>query len=303
MKILVTGSTGLIGSALVQHLKGEGHAVTRLLRSRVSPGEKGFLWDVQSGTLYAKPLEGLDAVVHLAGENIGAGRWSLTRKAIIRDSRVRGTRLLSETLARLEQPPKVLVCASAMGFYGDRRDETLNEKSSGGTGFLPELCREWEAASEAAAAKGIRVVHLRIGLVLSAEGGALKRMLPPFKLGVAGRLGSGEQFMSWVALDDLVGVIEHAITHNSLAGPVNAATPNPVTNQEFTKTLGRVLGRPTIFPVPAFAVRLLFGEMGDALLLSSARLEPTRLTASGFMFRYPELEPALRYVLNKPAAL
>lgn len=300
MNILVTGPTGLIGSALVQHLNGEGHAVTRLLRNRVSPGEKGILWDIQSGTLDPQSLEGLDAVVHLAGENIGAGRWTLTRKATIRDSRVKGTRLLSETLARLEQPPKVLVCASAMGIYGDRGDEILNEDSSAGTGFLSDLCREWEAASESAAAKGIRVVHLRIGLVLSADGGALKKMLPPFKLGVGGRLGSGKQFMSWIALDDLVGVIEHAITHGTLAGPVNAATPNPVTNQDFTKTLGRVLGRPTVLPVPSLAVRLLFGEMGDALLLASARLEPARLAASGYQFHYPELEPALRHVLGLP---
>lgn len=301
MKILVTGPTGLIGSALVQHLKVEGHAVTRLLRSRVSPGEKGILWDIQSGTLDPKPLERLDAVVHLAGENIGAGRWTLTRKAILRDSRVKGTRLLCETLARLASPPKVLVCASAMGFYGDRGDEILNEESAPGSGFLAELCGEWEAASEPAAEKGIRVVRLRIGLVLSAEGGALKQMLPPFKMGVGGRLGSGKQYMSWIALDDLVGVIEHVIRNDTLAGPVNAATPNPATNHEFTRTLGLVLRRPTIFPVPAFAVRLLFGEMGDALLLSSARLEPARLSASGFQFHYPDLEAALRYILNKPA--
>ena len=301
MKILVTGSTGLIGSTLAQHLSGEGHTVIRLLRARARPGEKGILWDIQMGTLDPQPLEGLDAVVHLAGENIAAGRWTLTRKAIIRDSRVKGTRLLSETLGRLTQPPKVLVCASAMGYYGDRGDELLTEDSASGSGFLAELCREWEAASEPAAARGIRVVHLRIGLVLSAEGGALKQMLPPFKLGVGGRLGNGKQYMSWIALDDLVGVIEHALTHDTLVGPVNAASPNPVTNLEFTKTLGRVLGRPTVFPVPSLAVRLLFGEMGDALLLSSARLEPVRLAASGFVFRYPQLEDALRYLLRMPA--
>jgi len=301
MKILVTGSTGLIGSALAQHLSGEGHTVIRLLRARARPGEKGILWDIQMGTLDPQPLEGLDAVVHLAGENIAAGRWTLTRKAIIRDSRVKGTRLLSETLGRLTQPPKVLVCASAMGYYGDRGDELLTEDSASGSGFLAELCREWEAASEPAAARGIRVVHLRIGLVLSAEGGALKQMLPPFKLGVGGRLGNGKQYMSWIALDDLVGVIEHALTHDTLVGPANAATPHPVTNLEFTKTLGRVLGRPAVFPVPSFAVRLLFGEMGDALLLSSARLEPVRLAASGFVFRYPQLEDALRYLLRMPA--
>jgi hypothetical protein len=302
MKILVTGSTGLIGSALAQHLSGEGHTVIRLLRARARPGEKGILWDIQMGTLDPQPLEGLDAVVHLAGENIAAGRWTLTRKAIIRDSRVKGTRLLSETLGRLTQPPKVLVCASAMGYYGDRGDELLTEDSASGSGFLAELCREWEAASEPAAARGIRVVHLRIGLVLSAEGGALKQMLPPFKLGVGGRLGNGKQYMSWIALDDLVGVIEHALTHDTLVGPANAATPHPVTNLEFTKTLGRVLGRPAVFPVPSFAVRLLFGEMGDALLLSSARLEPARLAASGFVFRYPQLEDALRCLLRKPSS-
>lgn len=301
MKILVTGSTGLIGSALAQHLSGESHTVIRLLRARARPGEKGILWDIQTGTLDPEPLEAFDAVVHLAGENIASGRWTLTRKAMIRDSRVKGTRLLSETLGRLTQPPKVLVCASAMGFYGDRGDEILNEDSSGGTGFLPDLCREWEAASEPAAAKGIRVVKLRIGIVLSAEGGALKQMLVPFKLGVGGRLGNGKQYMSWIALDDLVGVIEHALTRDTLQGPVNTATPHPVTNLEFTKTLGRVLHRPTLFPVPAFAARLLFGEMGDALLLSSARLEPARLAASGFVFRYPLLEDALRNLLRMPA--
>ncbi|MFB3923617.1 MAG: TIGR01777 family oxidoreductase [Terriglobia bacterium] len=301
MKFLITGSTGFIGSALVRHLREEGHAVVPLLRTRVRPGEKGILWDIQSGTLDPRAVEGFDVVVHLAGESIGAGRWTLTRKATLRHSRVKGTRLLAETLASLAHPPKVLVCASAMGFYGDRGDEILTEESSAGTGFLAELCQEWEAASEPAAEKGIRVTRLRIGLVLGAEGGALKQMLPPFRFGVGGRLGSGRQFMSWIALDDLVAVIEHAVTHDSLAGAVNAAAPNPVTNREFTTALGRVLDRPTIFPVPSLAVRILFGEMGDALLLSSARLAPARLLASGFQFRYPELEAALRHALHKPA--
>jgi uncharacterized protein (TIGR01777 family) len=301
MKILVSGSTGLIGSALLSHLTGEGHAVTRLLRARVSPGEKGILWDIPTGTLDPRPLEGLDAVVHLAGESIGAGRWTLNRKIRIRESRVRGTRLLAETLAALARPPQVLVCASAMGFYGDRGDEVLNEDSAPGSGFLAELCGAWEAASEPAAEKGIRVVRLRIGLVLSADGGALKRMLPPFQLGVGGRLGSGQQYMSWIALDDLVRVVEHALTHDTMRGAVNAASPSPVTNREFTATLGRVLRRPTIFPVPAFALRLLFGEMGEALLLASARLEPARLLSSGFEFQYPELEAALRHTLHRRA--
>lgn len=297
MKILVSGSTGLIGSALTSFLTIEGHLVLRLLRARVHPGERGILWDVPSGTLDPQPLEGLDAVVHLAGENIGADRWTPARKALIRDSRVKGTRLLCETLARLQNPPRVLVCASAMSFYGDRGDEVLREDSSFGSGFLAELCREWEAASALAAEKGTRVVKLRMGMVLSAAAGALKQMLQPFKLGVGGRIGSGKQYMSWIAIDDLVRVIPHALTCEALNGPLNAVSPNPVTNLEFTRTLGRVLHRPTVFPVPAFVLRLRFGEMVNELLLASARLEPARLLASGFSFRYPELEPALRHLL------
>jgi len=294
MKILVSGSTGLVGSALVPFLLTGGHQVARLVRSQPTAGGE-VPWDPAAGRLEATNLEGLDAVVHLAGERI-TGRWTAAKKARIRSSRVQGTRLLAETLAR---PPKTLVCASAIGYYGHRGDELLREESPPGAGFLAEVCREWEAAARPAAEKGIRVVQLRIGVVLSAAGGALALMLTPFKLGLGGRVGTGQQYMSWIALDDLAGIIQHALANESLRGPVNAVAPRAITNREFTKTLGRVLGRPTIFPMPAFAARLAFGQMADELLLASARVEPTRLIASGYKFRTPELEAALRHLLGK----
>lgn len=244
-------------------------------------------------------MEARDAFVHLAGENIAAGRWTRARKARIRDSRVKVTRRLCESLAGLSQPPKVLVSASAVGYYGDRGEEVLTEESPAGMGFLSEVCRGWEAACEPAVQKGIRVVNLRTGMVLSAAGGVLPRMLLPFRMGLGGRIGSGRQFMSWIDLDDLVGVIFHALTCDTLAGPVNAVAPNPVINLEFTRTLGRVLRRPTFFCVPAWALRLALGEMADELLLASARVAPARLAASGYVFRYPELEGALRHVLGE----
>ena len=297
MKILVSGSTGLVGSALVPFLLTGGHQVARLVRSQPTAGGE-VPWDPAAGRLEATNLEGLDAVVHLAGERI-TGRWTAAKKARIRSSRVQGTRLLAETLARLARPPKTLVCASAIGYYGHRGDELLREESPPGAGFLAEVCREWEAAARPAAEKGIRVVQLRIGVVLSAAGGALALMLTPFKLGLGGRVGSGQQYMSWIAIDDLAGIIQHALANESLRGPVNAVAPRAITNREFTKTLGRVLGRPTIFPMPAFAARLAFGQMADELLLASARVEPTRLIASGYKFRTPELEAALRHLLGK----
>jgi len=298
MKILVSGSTGLVGSALVSFLASGGHEVVRLVRGRLKPGVVEVPWDPQAGTIEAAKLEGLDAVVHLAGENI-AGRWTAAKKARIRSSRVEGTRLLAEALAGLKRPPKTLVCASAIGYYGDRGDEVLREDSPSGAGFLAAVCRDWEAAAHAAAEKGIRVVQLRIGVVLSPAGGALARMLTPFKLGLGGRIGPGSQFMSWIAIDDLIGAIHHALTTEPLRGPVNAVAPRAVTNREFTKTLGRVLARPTIFPMPAFAARLAFGEMADELLLASARVEPAKLVSSGYRFRTPELEAALRHLLGK----
>ena len=299
MKVLVSGSRGLIGSAIVRDLAGEGHIVTRLVRSSPGTGGDAAIWNPEKGTVDCNGLTGHDAVVHLAGENIAGSSWTPKRKALIRDSRVRGTRLLCESLLRLERPPNTLVCASATGYYGDRGSEILREDSPPGKGFLSEVCREWEETTREAARKGIRVVNLRIGMVLSAEGGALAKMLPVFRAGAGGRIGSGEQYVSWIALPDLVGVIRYALATDSMEGPVNAVAPHPVTNREFTKSLGRILRRPTVAPLPAFAARLLFGEMADELLLAGARTEPAKLLASGYGFRLPELEGALRSLLGK----
>jgi len=298
MNVLVSGSTGLIGQALIVSLATEGHQVIRLVRSRDLAGAGRVFWDIEVGSVGKGGLENLDAVVHLAGENI-AGRWTEFKKVRIRESRVKSTRLISESLASLAQPPKVLVSASAIGYYGDRGEETLREESPPGTLFLSQVCREWEAATEPAVRRGIRVVNLRIGFVLSPAGGGLPRMLLPFKLGMGGTIGGGRQYMSWVALDDAVGAIAHVLGIPALRGPVNVVAPRPLTNLEFTKALGRVLGRPTMAPLPAFAARLVFGEMADALLLSSVRVVPAALEGSGYRFRYPDLEPALRHLLGR----
>lgn len=297
MRIVVSGSSGMIGSALVQLLVGHGHTVRRLVRSKAQPGNGAIQWDTELGSLDKAGLEGHDAVVHLAGKGIASERWTAQVKADIRESRVNGTKALSEALTGLSNPPKVLVAASAIGYYGDRGDELLREDSPPGSDFLAGTCRDWEAATEPAATKGIRVVNLRIGVVISTKGGALSKMLTPFKLGLGGQIGPGDQYMSWIALDDIASVCEYALTHDDLVGPVNAVAPNPVTNLQFTKTLGKVLGRPTVFPVPDFGARLAFGEMADALLLSSQRVEPAKLVASGYSFQYRDLEPALRHVL------
>ena len=299
MKVLVSGSSGLVGSALVPFLTGGGHQVVRLVRSEPGPEASEVCWDPETGSIDRAGLKGVDAAVHLAGESIAAGRWTAARSARILESRVKGTRLLAETLAELEQPPKALVSASAVGYYGDRGEETLREESGSGSAFLSEVCRQWEAATEPAAAAGIRVVNLRFGVILASAGGALPRLLTPFRLGGGGTLGSGKQFMSWVALDDVVGSILHALTTEALRGPVNAVGPQAVTNREFTKALGRALGRPTLFPMPACAARLAFGEMADELLLASQRVEPAKLLASGYQFRFPDLEGALRHLLGK----
>lgn len=298
MKVLVSGATGLVGQALTPLLTTNGHEVFRLVRA--NPSEANDVpWDPQQGVVHPARLEGIDAVVHLAGENIAGARWNPTVKERIRDSRVRGTRLLCETLARLERKPKTLICASAIGYYGDRGSEILTEKSTGGTGFLPDVCDEWEAACEPARQAGIRVVNLRIGVILSPKGGALAKMLLPFKLGGGGIVGSGRQYWSWVAIDDVVGAIAHALTHDQLSGPVNCTAPNPATNYEFTKTLGAVLHRPTIIPMPAFAAKLALGEMAEALLLASTRVMPDKLLATGYQFRCPTLDGALRHVLGE----
>jgi uncharacterized protein len=297
MKVLISGATGLIGSALIPALESGGHEATRLTRS---PGSSGDVsWDPSSGTIDASRLEGHDAVVHLAGENIGEGRWTPEKKRRILESRREGTRLLAETIAGLSEPPRVLVSASAVGYYGDRGNELLREDSEPGSDFLAEVCKAWEAAADPAREAGIRVVHPRNGIVLSTEGGALARTLPIFKLGGGGRIGSGRQWWSWVAIDDIAGAYVHALTDDSVEGPVNVGSPNPLTNAEYTKVLKRVLNRPTFFPLPAPAARLMLGEVADALLLASQRVEPAKLRETGYEFRYPELEGALRHLLGK----
>lgn len=303
MKVIVTGSGGLVGRALIRSLLADGHSVTRLVRGGAqqfrTPGSNAVEWNPDKGTIDAGALEGHDAAVHLAGEPIGEGRWDDAKKRRIMDSRAKGTRLLTETLAGLGEKPRVLVSASAVGFYGDRGAEVMREESASGSDFVSEVCREWEKGTLAASQAGIRVVHLRIGLVLSAEGGSLPRMLTPFKFGLGGKVGSGRQYISWITLEDLLRVIRRAIDDEHLRGPVNAVAPNAVTNEEFTKALGRALGRPTFLAMPAFAARLAFGEMADELLLASTRVEPARLKEAGFDFKHTEVEGALRSVLGK----
>jgi len=297
MNIAVTGASGLVGSALLPMLTTGGHAVTRLVRRE--PGELEARWDPLSDGGDVSALEGVDAVVHLAGKNVASGRWTDKVKEQILSSRAEGTRNLCQSLAKMSTPPKVLVCASAIGFYGSRGDEVMIEESAPGTGFLAGVCQQWEDAASPARDAGIRVVNLRIGVILSPRGGALAKMLLPFKLGGGGRVGDGRQFWSWIAIDDVVGAIHHALVTDTLSGPLNTVAPGPVTNAEFTKTLGRVLRRPTIVPMPAFLARLALGEMADDLLLSSTRVDSERLGQSGYEFRQPALEGALRHLLGR----
>jgi uncharacterized protein len=299
MNVLVTGASGLIGSALGSALASAGDSVRRLTRSLPS-GEGQYRWDPGAGHIEPAALANLGGVVHLAGETV-AGRWTAAKKERILRSRVDGTRTISAALAALDEPPRVLVCASAIGYYGDRGDELLTEASSPGEGFLADVVEQWEAASGPAEEAGIRVIRLRFGIVLSPAGGALRTMLVPFRLGVGGKLGSGRQWMSWVAIDDVLGAIRHALATDALAGVANTVAPNPVTNAEFTKALGRVLGRPTLFAVPGVAARVALGEFAQEAL-GSARVLPQRLTESGYEFRHPELEPALRHVLGRSPA-
>jgi uncharacterized protein len=291
MRIAITGSTGLIGSALTPLFVQAGHEVVRLSR----PGD----WDPENRNVNLPAFRNIDVLVHLAGENIAGGRWTAARKRRIRESRTSGTRLIAETLSKLDPPPGAFISASAIGYYGDRGDELLQETSAAGTGFLADVCQQWEAATAAATRAGIRVVHLRLGIVLSKRGGALAKMLLPFQLGMGGRIGSGLQYWSWISLEDACGVVEHCIQASGLHGPVNVVSPAAVTNLEFTRSLGRALRRPTIFPLPSFAARLVLGEMADPLLLASARVEPTKLLASRFVFRHRDLEPALRFLLQR----
>ncbi len=296
MKILVSGSTGLIGSSLIPLLESRRHQVYRLVRSKPHPGD--IFWDPAENRLDAAHLEGFDAVIHLAGDPIAEGRWTEEKKARIRDSRVKGTRLLSESLAKLSNPPKTLLCASAVGYYGHRGEESLHEGSAAGSGFFADVGKAWEAAADPARGKGIRVVHLRFGIVLTPTGGALKKMLPPFRLGLGGSFGSGRQYMSWIELEDALSAIYHTLMTHDLEGPVNIVSPLPLTNRDFSHTLGRELGLPVLFRIPAFAVRLLFGEMADEALLASTRAEPRKLLDSGFKFRYNALDTALKNILR-----
>ncbi|HWY59352.1 MAG TPA: TIGR01777 family oxidoreductase [Terriglobales bacterium] len=294
-KILVSGSSGLIGAALLPVLRSSGYAVTRLVRGASGEGRIG--WD-PARPLSPESVSSFDAVVNLAGESI-VGRWTEATKRRIRESRVQGTRNLATALAAAVQRPRVLVSASAIGYYGDRGEETLREDSSSGEGFLPYVCREWEEAAGPAAKAGIRVVQVRFGVVLSRSGGALQAMLFPFRMGVGGKMGSGRQWMSWIDIDDVAGAIQHVLQSDTLRGPVNVVAPNPVRNVEFTKTLASVLSRPAIFPMPAFAAHLVFGQMADELLLASQRVEPAKLLGSGYAFQKPGLKAALETILKR----
>ncbi|HEX6678748.1 MAG TPA: TIGR01777 family oxidoreductase [Actinomycetes bacterium] len=299
MHVVVTGATGLVGSALVPLLRRDGHAVTRF--SRTASGEDVAHWDPAAGVLDTDALAAADAVVHLAGRSIGALRWTGGVKRDIRQSRTSGTRLLAETMAGLAKGPRVLVSSSGIHYYGDRGDEALTEASAPGEGFLAGVCRDWEAAADPAREAGLRVVHVRTGLVQASGGGALRTLARLFRLGLGGRLGPGRQWWSWVALDDLVGIMRHAVVDEGVEGPLNATAPNPVSNAEYTATLARLLGRPALAHVPRFAPRLAMGQMAEELLFCSIRALPEATSASGYTFRWPELGPALRHLLLRPS--
>ena len=300
LKLAVSGASGMVGSALSAAVTRQGGEVKRLVRREVRDRAQEISWNFADGIVDLDGMNGIDAVVHLAGENIAVGRWTAAKKLRIRESRVLGTSRLCRSLAALRHPPRTLVCASAIGYYGDGGDQKIEEEAAAGHGFLPDVCREWELATRAASDAGIRVVNLRIGIVLDSAGGALQKMLLPFRLGVGGKIGSGQQYWSWITLSDLVRVISFAASNDALRGAVNAVSPGTVTNSEFTRVLGRVLHRPTLFPMPAFAARLALGEMANDLLLSSIRVIPARLTEAGFQFEHADLETALRAVLKIP---
>ena len=297
MKVLISGGSGLVGSALTNALRADGHLVSHFIRPGGTAAPGDVLWNPSRATVDVPALEGYDAIVHLSGASIADGRWTDKRKATLRSSRVDSTRVLVDSLSHLKQPPRVFVCASAIGYYGDRGDELLTESSGYGNDFLAILCRAWEAEATRAAANGIRTVIARFGVILATQGGALPRMLTPFKLGLGGRLGNGKQWISWVALEDVVKALRTAIDNGDVNGPVNVVAPQPVQNSAFTRVLAGVLHRPAIFPAPAFALRLALGQMADALLLSSQRVQPEKLAKIGYKFRCETLQSALQAIL------
>jgi len=299
MKIVISGASGLIGAALIPSLESAGHKVVRLVRRASTDAASEIEWNPATGKLDLSALRDADAVIHLSGESIASGRWTAARKATILESRIASTSLLARVISSMEHPPKTWLCASATGYYGNCGDAIVDESSAPGKGFLTEVCRKWEEATRPAADTGCRVVTLRFRVVLSENGGALKTMLCPMRLGLGGAIGNGRQYMSWIGLQDAVGAILHALEHTELSGPVNLVSPNPVTNAVFTKTLGRVLSRPTFMTAPAFAVRLALGEMADELLLASIRVRPAQLLNSGYRFAWPDLEPMLRHELAR----
>jgi uncharacterized protein (TIGR01777 family) len=296
MKVLIAGASGLVGTALAAALTNDGNEVTRLVRSAPRFGE--VEWHPNHDSIDPAKLQGFDAIINLAGESIAGARWTDEQKKKIHDSRVNGTHLLSEAIAKLASKPRVFLCASATGFYGDRDDEVLDERSESGGGFLAGVCREWEKASEPAAKADVRVVNLRFGPILAKEGGMLAKLLTPFKMGMGGKVGSGKQYISWVAIEDAVRATLMALNNEFIKGPLNVVSPNPVTNDIFTKTLGHVLSRPTMMAIPVFAARLAFGEMADEMLLVSQRVEPKKLNNAGFEFQFPELQGALQRYLG-----
>ncbi|MFV2006658.1 MAG: TIGR01777 family oxidoreductase [Longimicrobiales bacterium] len=298
LTVAVTGASGLVGSALVHMLTTAGHKVLQLVRRPPGPHDDLVQWDPETGEIDGRKLEGIDALVHLAGESIAGERWSESKKKRILESRVKGTELLARTISRLGSKPKVMISGSAVGYYGNRGNEIITEGSKPGKSFLAGVCRQWEGATRQAERSGIRVVHLRTGMVLSPGGGALGTMLLPFKVGIGGRLGSGEQYISWIDADDLLGLINHAICEESVSGALNASAPYPVPNATFADVLGRVLRRPTVIPVPGLAIRALFGEMGQELLLHGQRVLPRKAESTGYEFLFPGLEDSLRFQLG-----
>jgi hypothetical protein len=304
MRILISGSTGFLGTALIKTLERDGHAIARLVRpvtGRVTKADNSqtVVWDPVGGQFDAAGAEGADALVHLAGASIADGRWNEARKNLLRASRIDATRHLMGALSKLRRPPRVVVASSAVGYYGNRGDETLTETSAPGNDFLSSTCREWEAETARGAEFGARVAMLRFGIVLAAHGGALPQMALPFKLGAGGRLGNGRQWMSWLTLAEAVGILRFALADSALSGPVNAVTPNPVRNAQFTRVLAKTLHRPALFPAPEFALRLMLGEMADGLLLASQRVKPAKLEQAGYAFAQPDLAPALAAVFQK----